>query len=62
MIASVATQAPHNGNHSQRKILLPAYLGNRDSKSFVLQKWCSAQNSAISVRFSIARMETRVAA
>ena len=23
-----------------------AYLGNRDMKNFVLQKWCRAQNSA----------------
>jgi len=23
-----------------------AYLGNRDMKNFVLQKWCSARNSA----------------
>ena len=24
-----------------------AYLGNRDMKNFVFQRWCSAQNSAM---------------
>ena len=30
-------------------------------KKVVLQKWCSAQNAAESVMFSIAMMEARVA-
>ena len=36
--------------------------GNRDMKNFVLQKWCSAQNSAEWVLLSIAMLETRLSA
>jgi len=39
-----------------------AYLGNRDRNNFVLQKWCSAQNSAKRVLVSMVMMETWLAA
>ena len=39
-----------------------AYLGNRDRNNFVLQKWCSAQNSAERVLVSMAMMEAWLAA
>jgi len=38
-----------------------AYLGNRDRNNFVLQKRCSAQNSAKRVLVSIVMMETWLA-
>ena len=41
------------------KCLTLAYWGNRDKKNVVLQKWCSAQNTAKTVLLSIAVVETR---
>jgi len=39
-----------------------AYLGNRDMKNSVFQKWCSAQNSAKWVLLSMAMMGIRFSA
>ena len=38
------------------------YLGNRDRNNFVLQRWCSAHNSAGWVLVSMVMMETWLAA
>ena len=38
-----------------------AYLGNCDRNNVVLEKWCSAQNSAKRVLVSMVMMETWLA-